>query len=92
MRRAPGIQGWRACQAVLHKANGMIREERTYGKDPERTPGENASPTPPSAVESEILGEIEKARKKWGETPELKIIIGNWGDLYDDERMLAGIS
>ena len=26
-------------QAVLHKANGMIREERTYGKDPERTPG-----------------------------------------------------
>ena len=26
-------------QAVLHKANGTIREERTYGKDPERTPG-----------------------------------------------------
>jgi hypothetical protein len=26
-------------QAVLHKANGEIREERTYGKDPERTPG-----------------------------------------------------
>jgi Uncharacterized protein conserved in bacteria (DUF2188) len=26
-------------QAVLHKANGQIREERTYGKDPERTPG-----------------------------------------------------
>ena len=26
-------------QAVLHKANGVIREERTYGKDPERTPG-----------------------------------------------------
>ena len=26
-------------QAVLHKANGMIRQERTYGKDPERTPG-----------------------------------------------------
>ena len=25
-------------QAVLHKANGVIREERTYGKDPERTP------------------------------------------------------
>ena len=26
-------------QAVLHKRDGMIREERTYGKDPERTPG-----------------------------------------------------
>ena len=26
-------------QAVMHKANGEIREERTYGKDPERTPG-----------------------------------------------------
>ena len=26
-------------QAVLHKANGEIREERTYGKDSERTPG-----------------------------------------------------
>ena len=26
-------------QAVLHKSNGEIREERTYGKDPERTPG-----------------------------------------------------
>ena len=26
-------------QAVLHKSNGQIREERTYGKDPERTPG-----------------------------------------------------
>ena len=26
-------------QAVLHKKDGTIREERTYGKDPERTPG-----------------------------------------------------
>jgi hypothetical protein len=26
-------------QAVLHKRDGTIREERTYGKDPERTPG-----------------------------------------------------
>jgi hypothetical protein len=26
-------------QAVLHKSDGVIREERTYGKDPERTPG-----------------------------------------------------
>jgi hypothetical protein len=26
-------------QAVLHKADGTIREERTYGKDPERRPG-----------------------------------------------------
>jgi hypothetical protein len=26
-------------QAVLHKADGEIREERTYGKDPERSPG-----------------------------------------------------
>ena len=26
-------------QAMLHKSNGEIREERTYGKDHERTPG-----------------------------------------------------
>ena len=26
-------------QAVLHKSDGTIREERTYGKDPERRPG-----------------------------------------------------
>ena len=26
-------------QAVLHKSDGTIREERTYGKDPERTAG-----------------------------------------------------
>jgi hypothetical protein len=26
-------------QAVLHKTDGTIREERTYGRDPERTPG-----------------------------------------------------
>jgi hypothetical protein len=26
-------------QAVLHKSDGVIREERTYGKDPEKTPG-----------------------------------------------------
>ena len=26
-------------QVVFHKATGVIREERTYGKDPERTPG-----------------------------------------------------
>jgi hypothetical protein len=26
-------------QAVLHKKDGTIREERTYGKDPERHPG-----------------------------------------------------
>ena len=26
-------------QAVFHKQDGTIREERTYGKDPERTPG-----------------------------------------------------
>lgn len=26
-------------QVVLHRTDGQIREERTYGKDPERTPG-----------------------------------------------------
>lgn len=26
-------------QAVLHKADGTIREERTYGADPKKTPG-----------------------------------------------------
>lgn len=26
-------------QAVMHKKTGVIREERTYGSDPEKTPG-----------------------------------------------------
>ena len=26
-------------QAVLHKSNGRLREERTYGADPRKTPG-----------------------------------------------------
>lgn len=26
-------------QAVLHKSDGTIREERTYGADPRKTPG-----------------------------------------------------
>lgn len=26
-------------QAVLHKGNGTVREERTYGADPKKTPG-----------------------------------------------------
>lgn len=26
-------------QAVLHKSDGKIREERTYGNDPRKTPG-----------------------------------------------------
>ena len=26
-------------QAVLHESDGTIREERTYRKDPEKTPG-----------------------------------------------------
>jgi Uncharacterized protein conserved in bacteria (DUF2188) len=26
-------------QAVFHKIDGTIREERTYGRDPERRPG-----------------------------------------------------
>jgi hypothetical protein len=26
-------------QAVLHKSTGEIRDERTFGKDPETTPG-----------------------------------------------------
>jgi hypothetical protein len=26
-------------QAVLHKSNGRVREERTYGSDPRRTKG-----------------------------------------------------
>lgn len=40
VRRARAVQkrGGLA-QAVLHKSDGTIREERTYGKDPERTPG-----------------------------------------------------
>jgi uncharacterized protein DUF2188 len=32
-------EGGGLAQAVLHKSNGQIREERTYGKDPERTRG-----------------------------------------------------
>lgn len=26
-------------QSILHKSDGVIREERTYGEDPEDTPG-----------------------------------------------------
>ena len=26
-------------QAVMHKSDGTIREERTYGRDPEKYPG-----------------------------------------------------
>ena len=26
-------------QAILHKSDGKIREERTYGADPKKTPG-----------------------------------------------------
>jgi hypothetical protein len=43
--KAAIVQGRRAYnqgglgQAVLHKSDGEIREERTYGKDPEKTPG-----------------------------------------------------
>ena len=36
-RRAHDVGG--LGQAVLHKSDGTIREERTYGKDPRRTPG-----------------------------------------------------
>ena len=41
-RETPGAKhtpaaGWRL--AVLHKRDGTIREERTYGRDPERHPG-----------------------------------------------------
>lgn len=32
---ADGVHG----QAVFHKQDGTIREERTYGKDPEKTKG-----------------------------------------------------
>jgi hypothetical protein len=30
-----------------------------------------------SDIESEILAEIKKAREKWGETLELKVILGS---------------
>ena len=60
-------------------------------KTPKERPADPEPTTTYTAIESEILGEIERARKKWGETLELKIIIGNWGDIYDDERMLETI-
>ncbi len=40
-RKAPGDVG--LGQAVLHKADGEIREERTHGEDPERRPAESCS-------------------------------------------------
>ena len=61
-------------------------------KTPKERPAEQEQTTPYTAIESEILGEIERARKKWGETLELKVIIGNLGDIYDDERMLETVS
>jgi hypothetical protein len=32
-------EGGGLAQAVLHKENGTIQTEHTYGKDPRRTPG-----------------------------------------------------
>jgi hypothetical protein len=60
-------------------------------KTPNEPPAEDAPDAPHSAIESEILGEIEKAREKWGETFELKLLLGNWGDTFDDDRMLEAI-
>jgi hypothetical protein len=60
-------------------------------RTPTEPPDKHAPDAPHSAIESEILGEIEKARAKWGETFELKLLLGNWGDTYDDERMLDAI-
>ena len=60
-------------------------------KTPSERQAEQEPTTTYTAVESEILGEIERARKKWRETLELKVIIGNWGDIYDDERMLETV-
>jgi hypothetical protein len=57
-------------------------------KTPNEPPAEDA---PHTAIESEILGEIEKAREKWGETFELKLLLGSWGDTCDDEHMLEAI-
>ncbi len=33
------LESGQLCQLVIHKANGKIASERTYGKDPRRTPG-----------------------------------------------------
>jgi hypothetical protein len=33
------LDGGGRAQAVLHKRDGTIREERTYGADPKRSPG-----------------------------------------------------
>jgi hypothetical protein len=60
-------------------------------RTPNEPPAEDAPNAPHSAIESEILGEIEKARKKWGETFELKLLLGSWGDTCDDEQMLEAL-
>ena len=70
-------------QAVLHKRDGTIREERTYGKDPERTPAN---------INAEIDRELEIAKARWGETFELKCLEGSRGDTIDDPTRAALLS
>jgi len=59
-------------------------------KTPNERPTEPDPDAPRSSIEDQILGEIAKAREKWGETIELKMLLGNWGDTFDDDRMLEG--
>ena len=42
-------------------------------------------------IKQQILRAIEDARGKWGNTFELNVLVGNWGEIYDDAEMLAAI-
>ena len=42
-------------------------------------------------IKQQILRTIEDARAKWGNTFELYVLVGNWGEIYDDTQMLAAI-
>jgi len=42
-------------------------------------------------IKQQILRAIEDARGKWGNTFELNVLVGNWGEIYDDAQMLAAI-
>src|SRR4051812_16518697 len=58
-----------------------------------RRPALSLSPTETTVdnIKQQILRAIEDARAKWGNTFELNVLVGNWGDIYDDAQMLAAI-
>ncbi len=51
-------------QAVLHKSDGTIREERTYGKDPEKRPDRSVSSRGVAPHREDLLRRIARASRR----------------------------